>query len=222
MLRTTNNIFLILIFLFGLILTTSDAVPVWAAGMDQMYYLNLQAPYTQIGGDFDGKLDSPKIYQLYELKESLGYGLAFGATREMYACEIGYSQSEHRILNLIPESEATLETLNISVKINPSSFIDKRCRPYALVGWGLSRFKVENGVIIGSIPFTAKYEGTGFHLGFGMNWRLGSRIAIDGSVAYYRYNMDKIKLFGYRGELPEGDEVLMANTIASLGVQYYF
>ena len=60
MIRIINNIFLILIFSLGLM--AFDVVPVWAAGMDQMYYLNLQAPYTRIGGDFDGKLDSPKIY----------------------------------------------------------------------------------------------------------------------------------------------------------------
>jgi len=162
----------------------------------QKYYIGLKAPYIWIDGDFDG------------LDENLGGGLVFGATEDLYTCEISYCRSEHDILNIYT---ADFESLNLSVKICPKRFLNKHSRPYGLIGWGFSKITFEN----------VKYQGDGFHLGFGINCRINKKIAIDGSVGYYRYSIDTIK----DGELdyePPRDDWEMINTVISLGVQYCF
>lgn len=182
---------------FSLGLVTFDTANVLAEDADQQkYYIGFKAPYVWIDGDFD------------VLDENLGGGLVFGATKDLYTCEISYCQSEHDILN---NSTADLESLNLSVKISPKSFLNKHSRPYGLIGWGLNKIKVEN----------VKHEGNGFHLGFGINCKINKKLAIDGSIAYFRYSIDKIK----DGELelePPKDDCEMLNTLVSLGVQYYF
>ena len=163
----------------------------------QEYYIGLKTPYTWIDGDFDW------------LDENLGGGFVFGATKDLYTCEISYCQSEHNILNI---TTADFESLNVSVKKYPLSFLKKRSRPYGLIGWGCNKITVENGF---------KYEGDGFHLGFGINCKINKKIAFDGSVAYYRYSIDKIKDEDFKYEPPKNDWE-MINTVVSLGIQYCF
>lgn len=186
------------ILLFSTVLSLGLATNVLAEDAGQQkYYIGLKAPYIWIDGDFD------------DLDDNLGGGFVFGATEDLYTCEISYCQSEHDILNIIT---AEFESLNLSVKICPKSFLNKHSRPYGLIGWGFNKITVENGL---------KYQGDGFHLGFGINCQINKKIAIDGSVAYYRYSIDKIKAGELEHEPPKNDEMLI-NTVVSLGIQYYF
>lgn len=220
MLRVINMALLVIFLMFGFILF--DTVSVLAEEDETKYYISLKAPFIMINGDFDGKLDSlNQKYLLYELEENIGRGLVFGASNNMYACEIGYAQSKHNVVDFSPKSTAELESLNISVKIFPSSSAHKRCRPYGLVGGGITKLLVENGAYLGGYG-DAEYQGSGFHLGFGLNCKLNKKIAIDGSFAYYRYSMDKIELFDVVEHEPPKDDVMMTNTVVSLGIQYYF
>lgn len=215
MFRRANILLLIIILSFGYV--TFDSATVLAEDEDQEYYIGLKATNIWIDGDFDSEPDSPG------LDESLGKGLVFGATKDIYSCEINYCQSEHNVLNYSPKSTAKLETLNVSVKVSSSSFKNRRLRPYGLIGWGITNLSIENlAVDLDTGEYCpVKYEGTGFHLGFGINCKLNKKIAIDGSVTYYRYSMDKIKFSGLEYEPPK-DDVLMINTVANLGIQYCF
>lgn len=214
MFRKANVLLVIMILSFGYV--TFDSTPVLAEEDDQMYYVGLQTPYIWIGGDFDE--------DFYELEERLGYGVSFGATKENYTCEVNYSQSEHNVLNYSPKSTAKFESLNVTVKVSPSSFNDRRFRPYGLVGWGITNLTIENGAVdldTGEY-YSIRCEGTGFHLGFGINCKLSKKIAIDGSVSYYRYNINKIKIGSIEEVEPPKGDWLMANTVTSLGILYYF
>lgn len=207
-----ERILFILILTFGFV--TSYNATVLAEDVDQQkYYVGLKTPYVWIDGDFDSEPDSPG------LEESLGISLFFGATKDFYSCEFSYSQSEHKVY-LIPKSNAKLETLDISIKVSPSSFKNRRLRPYGLIGWGINNLSIEN---LDVDLETVKYEGAGFHLGFGVNCKFNRKIAIDGSVAYYRYGIDKIKQ-GPNYELyePPKDDVMLIDTVVSFGIQYYF
>ena len=191
-----GRILFILILTFGFV--TSYNTTVLAEDVDQQkYYIGLKTPYVWIDGDFD------------VLDENLGGELVFGATKDLYSCEISHCKSEHDMLNI---STADLESLNLSVKICPKSFLNKHSRPYGLIGWGFNKITVENGF---------KYQGDGFHLGFGINCKINKKIAIDGSVEYYRYSTDTIKDGELNYEPPRGDWE-MINTVVSLGVQYCF
>jgi opacity protein-like surface antigen len=192
------KVLLILVFTLGLVFSYSTDILAEDADQ-QKYYLGLKTSNIWIDGYFDG------------LEENMGYGLVFGATKDIYTCEISYFQSEHDILNI---STTDLESLNISVKICPPSLLNKRSQPYGLIGWGLNKITEEDGLV------ELKYEGNGFHLGFGINCKINKKIAIDGSVAYYRYDINKIKV----GDLEQSprDDWEMINTVVSLGLQYYF
>ncbi|MGE5605105.1 MAG: outer membrane beta-barrel protein, partial [Bacteroidota bacterium] len=197
---------------------TCDTATVLAEEDDQQYYLGLQIPYIWIGGDFDN--------DFYELEEESGYGVNFGATKDIYSCEFNYSQSEHNVLNYSPKSTAKFESLNVSVKVSSSSFNNRRFSPYGLIGWGITNLSIENGAMdldTGKY-YPIKCEGTGFHLGFGLNCKLNKKVAIDGLIAHYRYSIDKIKIPGtsYEPHEPPKYDVMLINTVASLGIQYYF
>lgn len=223
MLRAINIALLVIFLAFGIVLF--DTISVLAEDNNTQYYISLKAPFIMINGDFDGKLDSLKLnerYLLYELEESIGSGVVFGASNNIYACEIAYAQSEHNVVDFSPKSTAELESLNISVKIFPSSSVNKRCRPYGMVGGGINKLMVENGAYYLGAYGDAEYQGFGFHLGFGLNCKLNKKIAIDGSLAYYRYSMDKIELFDVVELEPPKDDVIMTNTVVSLGIHYYF
>lgn len=204
MLRIVNFVLLTLILSFELII--SNSATVLAGELDQRYYLGFQASNIWIKGDFDG------------LEENIGGGLLFGATNDIYTCEISYSQSKHDVLDFSPKSTAELESLNLGVKVFAPSLKNKKCRPYGLAGWGITKFSIDFSTLgYGDV----KYDGNGFHLGFGMNCMINKKMAIDGSIAYYRYSINKIKYLVYEDEPPK-DDVKMIKTITSLGLQYYF
>jgi opacity protein-like surface antigen len=199
-----NLIISSLIFLLSFGFLVYDTAKVLAKDEEQQYYFALKANYIWFDGDFE---------KFEELEKDIGGRLIFGATKDIYTCEFSYSYSEHNIINSSPNLTAELESLNLSIKVTPMSLIEKRCQPYGLIGYGITRLSVQDLIDL-------KYEGKGFHLGFGINCKLGNKIAVDGSVAYYRYNMDKVELLGVELSLPE--DTILINTIASLGIKYYF
>lgn len=200
MLRNLLISFLIMILSFGFLVY--DTAMVLAKDEDQVYYLALKANHSWFDGDFDDALE-----------EDLGSGLIFGATKDIYTCEFSYSYSEHNIINSSPTLTTELESLNLSIKVTPKSLLKKRCQPYGLIGYGITRLSVDDS-------FDLKYEGKGFHLGFGMNCKLSNKIGIDGSVAYYRYDLDKVEISEI--EISLLDDFTLINTVASLGIKYYF
>jgi opacity protein-like surface antigen len=200
MVRNLKITLLIIILSFGFVVY--DTTMVLAEDDAQMYFFALKANHFW----FDGDLED-------DLEEDLGGGLVFGATKDIYTCEFSYYHSEHNIIDSSPTVTAELESLNLSIKVTPKSLLEKRCQPYGLIGYGITRLSVEDLIAL-------KYKGKGFHLGFGMNCKLGNKIAIDGSVAYYRYDMDRVEISGV--EISLLDDVTLINTVASLGIKYYF
>ena len=198
MLRNIIISFLIIILSFGFVVY--DTAMVLAEEGDQKYYFALKANHIWFDGDVE------------ELEKDVGGGLIFGATKDIYTCEFSYSYSEHNIINSSPTLTTELESLNLSIKVTPKSLLKKRCQPYGLIGYGITRLSVDDS-------FDLKYEGKGFHLGFGMNCKLSNKIGIDGSVAYYRYDISKVEIMEVGVPL---DDVTLINTVASLGIKFYF
>lgn len=181
-------------------------------------------------------------YDLHELVDNYGAGLTFGAYNGFAAGEISYYQSKHNTIWQETEqnqNQAILDILSFDFKFFKPNSAEKKLKLYGQFGLLLSSLSIkdcmsleiiqtvtdpdtgdETETVIFSGIGSARYQGKGYNLGFGLMFNISEKLILDGSVIYQKVIFEDLKAFGITEEIPE--DLLLTIRTYNLGIKYCF
>ena len=193
------------IFLIAIVMTLSAALD---AEAKQGFYIGIGTAYNTISGDFDGSSalqGANEVIGLPLIKNAFGIDLLAGwGINDAWAIELNLMASTHKGSGAGLNGDINYASFSINGKYN--FLITHRAQPFIFFGLSSNTLLIKNGAIdlgTGQVA-DAKFSGSGFNLGFGLDAYFTPNLSLSPGLLYRYVDYTKATGVNNSGSISNG------------------